>query len=148
MQKVLNAIERVRFTESTLRHASIREEVTIAWKNTSQTSTSAKSQRYKIRGPDKSDLPKARLGMLPKICTSSQRTTRLYSSRLQSGFSQVPQQESRRRDSLWLIPGRVCTWSVKKDLNFAELVTMRTSSGPMTVTTANGEVRTKKEATV
>ena len=36
----------------------------------------------------------------------------------------------------------------EKDLNFAELVTMRTSSGPMTVMTANGEVRTKKEATV
>ena len=39
-------------------------------------------------------------------------------------------------------------WSVKKDSNSAELATMRTSSGPMTVMTANGEVRTNKEATV
>ena len=36
----------------------------------------------------------------------------------------------------------------EKDLNAAELATMRTSSGPMTVMTANGEVRTNKEATV
>ena len=36
----------------------------------------------------------------------------------------------------------------EKDLNSAELATMRTSSGPMTVMTANGEVRTNKEATV
>ena len=34
-----------------------------------------------------------------------------------------------------------------KDLNSAELATMRTSSGPMTAMTANGEVRTNKEAT-
>ena len=33
----------------------------------------------------------------------------------------------------------------EKDLNSTELATMRTSSGP---TTADGEVRTKKEATV
>ena len=36
----------------------------------------------------------------------------------------------------------------EKDLNSAELATMRTSSGPMTVMTADGEVRTNKEATV
>ena len=35
----------------------------------------------------------------------------------------------------------------EKDLNSAELSTMRTSSGPMTVMTADGEVRTNKEAT-
>ena len=36
----------------------------------------------------------------------------------------------------------------EKDLNTAELETMRTSRSPMTVMTANGEVRTKEEATV
>ena len=35
-----------------------------------------------------------------------------------------------------------------KDLNSAELATMRTSRGPTTVMTANGEVRTNKEATI
>ena len=36
----------------------------------------------------------------------------------------------------------------EKDLNSAELQTLRTSRSPTTVMTANGEVRTKKEATV
>ena len=35
----------------------------------------------------------------------------------------------------------------KKDFNSAELETMRTSRSPTTVMTANGEVRTNKEAT-
>ena len=36
----------------------------------------------------------------------------------------------------------------KKDLNSAELETMRTSRSPTTVVTANGEVQTREEATV
>ena len=36
----------------------------------------------------------------------------------------------------------------EKDLNSTELETMRTSKSPMTVMTANGEVRTTEEATV
>ena len=36
----------------------------------------------------------------------------------------------------------------KKDFNSAELETMRTSRSPTTVMTANGEVRTNKEATI
>ena len=36
----------------------------------------------------------------------------------------------------------------KKDLNSAELETMRTSRSPTTVITANGEVQTREEATV
>ena len=36
----------------------------------------------------------------------------------------------------------------KKDLNSAELETMRTSGSPTTVMTVNGEVQTREEATV
>ena len=36
----------------------------------------------------------------------------------------------------------------KKDLNFAELETMRSSRSPTTVMTGNGEVQTREEATV
>ena len=36
----------------------------------------------------------------------------------------------------------------EKDLNSAELATMRTSRSPTTVMTANGELRTNKEATI
>ena len=49
MQKVLEPIQRVRFTKSTIRQASIPEKKgTIAWKNTGQKSSSAKSLRYEI----------------------------------------------------------------------------------------------------
>ena len=52
MQKVLEPTQRVRFTKSTLRQASIREKKGPSLgKNTSQTSSSAKSLRYEIRGP-------------------------------------------------------------------------------------------------
>ena len=37
---------------------------------------------------------------------------------------------------------------IEKDLNSAELETMRTSRSPTTVMTANGEVQTREEATV
>ena len=36
----------------------------------------------------------------------------------------------------------------KKDINYAELETMRTSRSPTTVMTANGELQTREEATV
>ena len=96
---------------------------------------------------DKSDVPKARLGILPRTYTSSKRTTRLHSSRLQkSGFSQMLQQESRRREFV-VDSGAIMHMVSKKNLNSAELETMRTSRSPSKVTTANGEVITTKEAT-
>ena len=45
-------------------------------------------------------------------------------------------------------PVRVCIWSVRKTFNSVKLKTMRTSRSPTTLMTANGEVRTNKEATV
>ena len=51
MQKVLVPIRRVRFTQSTPRQASIRENKGPSFgKKSSQNSSSAKSQRYEIRG--------------------------------------------------------------------------------------------------
>ena len=47
-KRVLGPIRRVRFTQSTLRQATTQENRTIAWKNTSQISSSAKSVRYEI----------------------------------------------------------------------------------------------------
>ena len=49
MQKVLEPIQRVRFTKSTVRHASVREKKgTIVGKNKCQSSSSAKSLRFEI----------------------------------------------------------------------------------------------------
>ena len=42
---------------------------------------------------------------------------------------------------------QACTWSAEKDLNEAELETVRVSKNPRVVT-ANGEVLTEEEATV
>ena len=48
--KVWGSIPRVRFKQSTIRQASIREKRTIAWKNTSQDSSSARALRCEIWG--------------------------------------------------------------------------------------------------
>ena len=51
---------------------------------------------------DKSNVPKAGIGTLPKTFTCSKRTTKLHSTRLRkNGSSRLRQQKSRRRDSLW-----------------------------------------------
>ena len=99
---------------------------------------------------DNSDVPKARLGILPKIYTSSKRTTGLHSSHLQrSWFSQVPHQESREWEREFVVDSGASMHMVSdKDLNSAEFATMRTSRSPTTVMTANGEVRTNKEAKI
>ena len=51
-----------------------------------------------------------------------------------------------RKESLRLIQELVLV--SKKDLNSAELKTMRTSMSPTTVVTANGELQTREEATM
>ena len=124
MQKVLERIQRVRFTMSTLRHASIREK-----KGPSLGKINVKVPHqlspYTIKlktGPmkrlnDSSDVLEARLGTLPKIYTSSKRTTKLHSARPRwNGYSRLRQQKSRRKESLQLIQERVCIWSVRKTL--------------------------------
>ena len=64
-----------------------------------------------------------------------------------SRFSQVPQQESRRREFV-VDSGASMRMVRKKDFDSAELETMRTSRrSPTTVMTANGEVQTREEAT-
>ena len=66
---------------------------------------------------DKSDVPRARHGILPKIHTSSKKNTKLHSTRpRKNGYSRLRQQKSPRKESLWWIPERVCMWSTKKTL--------------------------------
>ena len=94
MQKVLNAIRKVRFTKFTRVSGKRKDH---RWEKQKSILVSEVSTLQNSRiGPtkrldDNSDVPKARLGILPKIFTSSKRTTGLHSSHLQrSGFSQVP----------------------------------------------------------
>ena len=90
-----------------------------------------------------------RLGILPKIYTSSKRTTKLHSTRLQkSGFSPSASAREPEEREFVVDSGASMQMVSKKDLNSAELETMRTSRSPTTVMTANGEVQTSEEATV
>ena len=51
---------------------------------------------------DNSDVPEARLGILPKTYTSSKKQTWLYSSfSRRNGYSRLRQQKGRRKESLW-----------------------------------------------
>ena len=125
------------------------------WEKMSKFLSSEVSTLWNLRtGPmkrlkDRSDVPKAGLGIMTKTYTKSQKKTRLHSTfPRRNGYSRLRQQKSRRKESLWWIQERVCIWVSKKDLYSAELETMRTSRSPTTVMTANGEVQTREEATV
>ena len=135
------------------------KERTIAWKNTSQTSASAKSIRYEIWGP------------VPRRETESKQ--RCARSKAWNLAKYMYKRKDKKRPSyiLFAYQGvdfagcihhktggkRVCCRfrsqsmhmvSKEEDLNSAELETMRISKSPTTVTTAHGEVQTREEATV
>ena len=108
MQKVLNAIQRVRFTKSTLRHASIRDK-----KGPSLGKIQVKPQHQRSPyAPKFEDRSHEKTGRLQRCAKGKawnlaenmyklKENDRLQSSHLQrSGFSQVPHQESRVRESL------------------------------------------------
>ena len=71
---------------------------------------------------------------------------RLARGRMGCSF-QLRQQKSQRKEILRWIPASMHMVS-KRDLNSAELETMRMSRSPTTVMTANGEVQTREEAAV
>ena len=99
MQKVLEPIQNVRFTESTLRQASIREKKDPSFGKIQVKSPHQRSpygmkfeDRSNEETKDSSDVPEARHGTLPKTFTSSKRKTKLHSTRLQkSGYSWLRQ---------------------------------------------------------
>ena len=107
-KKVLNAIQRVRFTKSTLRHASIGDKKGPSLgkiQGTPRHQRSSYATKFEDRSHEETErqerCAQSKAWDLAKnIYTSSKRTTKLHSSRLQSGFSLVPQQESQRRESL------------------------------------------------
>ena len=109
-RKVLGSVRRVRFTQSALRQASIREDKGKSpGKIASQTSSSAQSLRHEIGEQlsrrdlkTKSGAPAARHGTLPEIFTSSKKRTRLRSFRLlMSGVCRPHPPKNRRKESLW-----------------------------------------------
>ena len=101
---------------------------------------------------DSSDVPEARLGILPKTCTSSKKKTRQHSTRSillsRGGMGTAAKSAKEPEEREFVVDSGASMHMVcKKDLNSAELEPMRTPRSPTTVMTANGEVQTREEAT-
>ena len=147
-QKVLGAIRRVRFTVSTLRQASIREkkgpslgqiQVKIVISEVPTLLNLRTDVKKRLR--DNSDPPAARHGILSNLFTSSEKRTKIRSDAAASTIK--PEEREFVVDS-----GASLHMVSQRDLNSAELETMRISKNPTTVMTANGQVLTREEATV
>ena len=86
-------------------------------------------------------------GMEP--CQKKAQKTKLHSTRpRKNGYSQLRQQKEPEEKEFVVYSGASMHMVCKRDLNSAELETMRTSRSPTTVMTANVEVYTREEATV
>ena len=94
---------------------------------------------------DNSDVPEAKHGTLPKKSIQAQRKRQGCILLSCAGMGTTKEPEDRE----FVVDSGARTHTVsEKDLNSAELETMRTSRSPTTVMTANGEVQTREEATV
>ena len=107
MQKLLNAIRKVRFTQSTPRQASTRDKKGPSLGKTKvvRRQRSPYAPKFEHRSHEQTGrqqrCAQSKAWDLAKNFTSSKRTTGLHSSHLQrSGFSQVPHQESRVGETL------------------------------------------------
>ena len=155
MQKVSNAIQRVRFTKSTLRHASIWDK-----KGPSLGKIHVKPRHQRSPYATKFEDRSHEETEIQERCAQSKAWD------LAKNMYKLKEKDKATCFSLakWVLPCASSRESVErefevdcgasmhmvseKDLNSAKLETMRTSKSPTTVMTANGKVRTNKEATV
>ena len=156
MQKVPEPIQRVRVTESAPRQASIREQ---KGPSLGKFYVKAPHQRspYAMKFEDKSheeterqqSCARSKAWNLAKKHLQAQ-TKRQGCILLSRGGMGTPGCVNKRAggETVVVDPGAKMHMVSKKDLNAAELETMRTSRSPTTVMTANGEVQTREEATV
>ena len=93
---------------------------------------------------DKSDAPAEMRGNLPRISKDKATFYSLTDEWILPAASTIKLKER----EFVVDSGASMHMVSKKDLNSAELETMRISKNPTTVMTANGEVRTREEATV
>ena len=154
MQKVLEPIQKVRFTKSTLRQASIREK---KGPSLGKINVKVPHQRspHTMKFEDRSHEETER----------QQRCARSKAWNLANNIFKLQEKDKAAfyfPAEEWVLPstkepeerefvvdsGASMHMVSKKDVNSAELETMRTSRSPTTVMTANGEVQTREEATV
>ena len=145
MQKVLGPIRRIRFTQSTLGQANIREKKgpllgQVQVKNPHQRSPQAmklEDRSHEETGRQKRCARSKALNLAEQYL-QVQRKTRLHSTRpRKKGSSRLRKQKSREEREFVVDPGASTHMVSKKDLNSAELETMRTSRSPTAVMMAN-----------
>ena len=113
------------------------------------------SLRYAMRSESSSSVKSLRFqkfdDMSHEETERKQRCAQIMAWNLAKTFAtrskRIRQQKSRRREFL-VDSGASMHMVSKRDLNSAELVTMRTTRGLTTVMTANGEVQTREDTTV
>ena len=130
MQKVLESIQRVRFTKSTPRQASIREK------------RGPSLGKINVKVPQRSHHA---LKFEDRSHEATERQQRCARSKAWNLAKKHLQAQRKRKSCILLFvvdSGANMHMVSKKDLNSAELETMKTSRSPTTVMTANGEVRT------
>ena len=176
MQKVLEHIQRVRFTKSALRHGSTGEKkgpslgkinVQVphqrspypmkfedrSHEETERQQRCARSKAwnlakkmYKLQEKDKATFYSSAEEWVLSVAATEEPEERVFV--VDSGASPVAATKEPEEREFVVDSGASMHMVSKKDLNSAELETMRTSRSPTTVMTANGEVQTREEATM
>ena len=156
MQKGLEPIQRVRFTKSTLRHASIREKKgpslgKINVKDPHQRSPYA--MKFEDRSHEETErqhrCARSKAWNLAKnIYTLKEKDKAVFYFPAEEWVLLAASTKEPEEREFVVDSGASMHMVSKEDLNSAELETMRTSRSPTTVMTATGEVQTREEATV
>ena len=125
MQKVLGSIRKVRFTQSTLRQASIWEKKGPSLGEL-QVKNLHRRSPYAVKFEDRSHEETERQqrcarskawNLVKNILQALRERQKLHSSRpRKNGYSRLRQQKSRRKESLRWIPESVCIWSSSETL--------------------------------
>ena len=157
MRKVLGWIRKVRFARSTLRQASIREKKGPSLEQKIHVKAPHQRSPYAMKFEDRSHeeterqqrCARSKAWNLAKNIYKLKENDKatFYSPAEEWALPAASTKEAEEREFV-VDSGASMHMVSKRDLNSAELETMRTSRSPTTVMTANGEVQTREEATV
>ena len=146
MQKVLGPIRRVRFTQSTLRQASIQEKKgpslgKVQVKNPHQRSSHA--IQFEDRSQEETERPqrcaRSKAWNFAKNIYKKKDKSYTLLARGRMEYSRLRQQKSRGKRVCVVFRSSYAHGQQERDLNSDELETMRISRSPTMVMTANGE---------
>ena len=154
-RKVLNAIRKVRFTKSTPRQASIWEKkgpslgkTKVVPRQRSPYAPKFEDRSHEETGRQQRCAQSKAWNLAKSICMFKEKDRATFFSPTKKWvLPSASSRESCEREFV-VDSGASMHMVSEKDLDSAELATMKTSRSPTTVMTANCEVRTNKEATI